>query len=115
MAETNLRLWALKGAEQRLVEITEEAKAIFASFPELRAQGRGFMSAGTAGLSKGRKRRNESNIPRRGKRTMSAEARKRIGDAQRARWAKQKAANGTEEAKSSPASQPVAKRSRKKR
>ena len=48
---SDLRAWAVKGAEQRLVEIAEEAKAVFASFPELRAQGRGFMSAGGGGVT----------------------------------------------------------------
>ena len=42
MANSNLREWAVKGAEQRLVELAEEARAIFAAFPELRGRGRGF-------------------------------------------------------------------------
>jgi hypothetical protein len=42
MAKFDLRVWAVKGAEQRLVELAEEARAIFAAFPELRAEGRGF-------------------------------------------------------------------------
>jgi hypothetical protein len=42
MAKSDLREWAVKGAEQRLVELAEEARAIFAAFPELRGQGRGF-------------------------------------------------------------------------
>ena len=40
--ESALREWAVKGAEQRLVELAEEARAIFAAFPELRGPGRGF-------------------------------------------------------------------------
>ena len=49
MASTDLRGWAVKGAEQRLLEIAEEARAIFQAFPELRQQGRGFnlQSTGT--------------------------------------------------------------------
>ena len=42
MAKSDLREWAVKGAEQRLVELAEEARAIFAAFPELRGQARGF-------------------------------------------------------------------------
>ena len=42
MAKSDLREWAVKGAEQRLVELAEEARTIFAAFPELRGQGRGF-------------------------------------------------------------------------
>ena len=49
MANSDLREWAVKGAEQRLVELAEEARAIFAAFPELRGQGRGFE------VSRGRK------------------------------------------------------------
>ena len=42
MAKSDLREWAVKGAEQRLVELAEEARTIFAAFPELRGRGRGF-------------------------------------------------------------------------
>jgi len=42
MAKTDLRGWAVKGAEQRLVELAEEARANFAAFPELRGPGCGF-------------------------------------------------------------------------
>ena len=41
-AAVDIRTWAIKGAGQRLVELAEEAKAIFATFPELRGQGRGL-------------------------------------------------------------------------
>ena len=46
MAKSDLREWAVKGAEQRLVELADEARAIFAAFPELREQGRGFVYNG---------------------------------------------------------------------
>ncbi len=87
MAAENMRLWAIKGAEQRLVELAEEAKAIFATFPELRARGRGFDTE-RKGESGGDPR--ASKTPRR-RRKMSREARKRIGDAQRKRWAEKRA------------------------
>lgn len=95
MAKSDLRVWAVKGAEQRLVEIAEEARAIFSNFPELRNAGRGFLSERAGRSSTAANGRTQANTPRRKKRTMSAAARKRIGDAQRARWAKQKAAQST--------------------
>ena len=84
----DVRRYAVVGAEQRLLELAEEAAQIFAIFPELRAPGRGFMasrggksgSSGPAPKQNGRRRR----------RTMSADARKRISEAQKARWARQK-------------------------
>jgi hypothetical protein len=87
---SNLRRYAVVGAEQRLLELAEEAAAIFAIFPELRAPGRGFMAGGPGG--RGRQAAGTA-APRR-RRKMSAEARKRISDAQKARWARQKAAGG---------------------
>jgi hypothetical protein len=92
---SNLRPYAVIGAEQRLIQIGEEARAIFQAFPELRAPNRGFGARGgespfpwgtrsaEGGASKGRKRKR--------RRKMSAAARKRISEAQKARWAKQKA------------------------
>jgi hypothetical protein len=91
----NLRRYAVVGAEQRLLELAEEAAAIFATFPELRAPARGFMARGPAGR---RPRGGDSETDaasrspqrRRRRRKLSAEARKRISDAQKARWARQK-------------------------
>ena len=85
MKTSDLRRWAAIGAEQRLTEIANEQRAIFAAFPELRNRGR---SGGAASVTNG-----ESATPRRKRRrfTMSAEARRRISDAQKARWAKQRA------------------------
>ena len=88
----NLRRYAVVGAEQRLLELAEEAAGIFAMFPELRAPGRGFMAAGRR--SSGRQPAQTTASPRRRRRKMSAEARKRISDAQKARWARQKAGGG---------------------
>ena len=95
---SNLRPYAVIGAEQRLLQIAEEARAIFRAFPELRAANRGFGArsggespfplgpqaaegGGLVGNVRKRKRR---------KSKMSAAARKRISEAQKARWAKQK-------------------------
>jgi hypothetical protein len=96
---SNLRAYAVIGAEQRLLQIAEEARAIFKSFPELRAPGRGFGARGgespfpwqkqapeDGGLvGNGRRRKGK-----RRRRKMSPAGRKRISDAQKARWAKQK-------------------------
>src|SRR4051812_18027527 len=85
MAKTqvaDIRRWALVGAEQRLLQIAEEAKAIYLSFPELRG-GRRNLRALVGNT--------ESAQPQRRRRRMSREARKRISEAQKARWAKQRA------------------------
>ena len=39
---SNLRSYDVIGAEQRLLQIAEEARTIFRAFPELRAPNRGF-------------------------------------------------------------------------
>ena len=101
MADSDMRTWALKGAEQRLLEIAEEAARIYAQFPELRDRagsmpGGGRRPRGAGGRGPG-DRGVVDNVgrPARRPRTMSAEARKRISDAQKARWARQKAGNQT--------------------
>jgi len=91
MAEQDMRAWALKGAEHRLVEMAEEAKAIYATFPELRDAGDGNQSRRA-----GRPRKEDvtpgTEAPRqRRRRKMSKEARRKISEAQKARWAKQNA------------------------
>lgn len=75
------RRYAVIGAEQRLLQIAQEAAVIFAAFPELRD--RGFMERS--------KSRNvaQAVVPRK-RRRMSAEARRRISEAQKARWAKRR-------------------------
>ena len=97
---SNLRAYAVIGAEQRLLQIAEEARAIFKAFPELRAPNRGFgarggespfpwqkqVAEGGGLVGNGRRRKGKTR-----RRKMSAAARKRISEAQKARWAKQKA------------------------
>jgi hypothetical protein len=88
MADTEssqLRQWALRGAEARLLEISTEAEAIHRTFPELRGRRNGTPSAAAHGAAPASQRRGRP----RGRR-MSAEARRRISEAQKARWAKQK-------------------------
>ena len=87
----DLRRWAAVGAEHRLRQISEEAARILRLFPEL--LGRGFTGKGGWGAhiplpaTSSRKR----GRPKTRRRTMSADARRRISEAQKARWAKQKA------------------------
>ena len=85
------RKYAVVGAEQRLLQLAEEAAEIFAIFPELRGPGRGFMSRVRGGADRGRPAGNASKPARKRRRTMSADARRRISEAQKKRWAKQKA------------------------
>jgi hypothetical protein len=85
MAPSDLRAWAVKGAEQRLLEIAEEARAIFQAFPELREQGRGFnlQPDGAAGTKPTARR---GRTPRR-RSPMSAAARKAVGLRMKKYWA----------------------------
>jgi hypothetical protein len=88
MGQSAMRTWALKGAEQRLVEIAEEAAAIYASFPELRERSSGGLA--TPGRPRKTEQQTAAPAPTPRKRSMSADARRRISEAQKARWAKQK-------------------------
>ena len=81
---SDLRGWAVKGAEQRLLEIAAEAEAVYGAFPELRARGRPGGNGGVRGVT------GAGGVRRRRRRRMSAEARAKISAAQKARWAKQK-------------------------
>ena len=90
----DLRRYAVVGAEQRLLELAEEAARIFAIFPELRAPGRGFMALGQVSRDKGQASPvdgPQTSPTGRRRRKMSAAARRRVSEAQKARWAKQRA------------------------
>ncbi len=88
MAATDLRVWAVKGAEQRLVEIAEEARAIFRAFPELRAEGRGFsVPSPPRGAAPSPAR---SVTSRRRRRPMSSAARKAVGARMKKYWAERR-------------------------
>ena len=82
MANSDLREWAVKGAEHRLVEIAAEARAIFAAFPELREPGRGFDAGRGAGVAT-----TQHSLGKRRRKAMSAAARRKIALAQKKRWA----------------------------
>ena len=85
----HLRGYAIVGAAQRLSEISQEAADILRVFPELRgrvgAAGARVPQAESAGSAAPSRRR------RGGRRKMSAAGRKRISDAQKARWARLRA------------------------
>jgi len=81
LAKSDLRAWAVKGAEQRLVEIAEEARWIFSAFPELRAPGRGFGVGDDSG-SRGRAKA----APKR-RRRLSPAARKALSARMTKYWA----------------------------
>jgi hypothetical protein len=85
--EELLRL-ARTGAEARLAQLRAEESAIFRAFPDLRSHHtQNVNDSGPA-------------APRpRGRRRLSAEARKRISEAQKARWAKQKRKSKAPESK----------------
>lgn len=82
MAGGEMRRWAIRGAEQRLLEIGAEAARIYAAFPELRDR----QVATPARRGPGRPRKTDS-APVRKRRKMSRAARKRISEAQKAREA----------------------------
>lgn len=92
MAPDDLRVWAVKGAEQRLLEIAEEARAIFRTFPELRAEGRGFDLQPSA--AKGAPASARRGRPRGRRKGMSAAARKAVGARMKKYWAERRKAAG---------------------
>jgi hypothetical protein len=88
-AVDDLRGYAIVGAARRLSDISQEAANILRVFPELRGR------AGAAGARAAHAESAGSAAPsrkgRRGRRKISAAGRKRISDAQKARWAKLRA------------------------
>ena len=92
--DSELRHYAVLGAEQELLKIAEQARTIFRAFPELRARGRGFAFSGDEGHLPSPfdgSRQSAAKPTRRRRRTMSAAARRKISQAQKRRWAKQRA------------------------
>jgi hypothetical protein len=107
----DLRAWALKGAELRLVEIAEEAAAIHRTFPELRDRVRG-LSGGVTQTAASQPQRGRGRRKGR-RRNLSAEGRSRIAEAARRRWAEWKARR--EEAETPAAASTTTARAPKKR
>jgi hypothetical protein len=107
------RRWAALGAQARLAELEAEIDGIRRAFPDLRGhRSAAPQSAGVALKRRGRPPQTkvavESEI--KPKRTMSVEARKRIGDAQRKRWAAQREQQKSEEAPAPAAEKKVRRR-----
>lgn len=88
-----LHKWAMLGATLRLDQLGEEISAIYRAFPGLRHRGRSgrLGRIANAGAAESTAATADAPVRRRRRRTMSADARKRISDAQKARWAKQRA------------------------
>jgi len=91
LQSSELRRYAVLGAEQRLISLAEEAERIYKSFPELRDRsGRSILRRTSPTSVDGEASPQTARKGRRRRRTMSADARRRISEAQKARWAKQK-------------------------
>jgi hypothetical protein len=78
---------ARKGAEHRYQELKEEMASLVKHFPHVAGR---VVTRGAAALSAGGEAAMKELAPRK-RRKMSAKARKAISEAQKARWAKQKA------------------------
>jgi hypothetical protein len=89
MAASDLRAWAVKGAEQRLLEIAQEARTIFQTFPELRGAGRGFDFQASA---KRHTSGADADTSKRRRHRMSAAARKAVGARMKKYWAERRKA-----------------------
>jgi hypothetical protein len=83
-ADSNLRQYAVIGAEQRLLQIAQEAANIFRAFPELRT--RGFMESSPAKEGAAAPARR----PPRRQRRMSAAARKAVSARMKKYWAERR-------------------------
>ena len=101
MTDLDVKRWARMGAEVRLAELRQEMMTIFATFPELRQrEGRQGRSAAPSSGRKGREQGSASSAAGgKKRRKMSAEARRKISAAQKARWAKQKGEEGAAKVK----------------
>jgi hypothetical protein len=91
--KTDILKWARLGAASRLLELDEERNAILKAFPGLTSgsvRTRRGITARAVGAGSG----SASAPVARKRRKMSAAARKRISDAQKKRWAAQKAGKG---------------------
>ena len=92
MADIDIKAYARVGAVVRLNELSEERAAILQAFPELRG---GTATPQRVGRRRGRPTESANQAKKANKakkRTMSAEARRLISEAQKKRWAAQKAA-----------------------
>ena len=80
---------ARRGAQHRYEELQTELASLVRQFPDLRAGAREMVRRGRRAVSAA-----AAELQPRKRRKMSAAARAKIAAAQRARWAKHRAANG---------------------
>jgi hypothetical protein len=103
MTSAELRRLARLGAEARLEALQREISAIYSTFPEL-----GTGRSATNPFTESVRQAVQGAVTRRRRRLMSREARNRIAEAQRKRWAEWKAKqakpSGTETASGAKAS-----------
>jgi hypothetical protein len=110
MTREEVRRWARIGAEARLEALQREIAAIYQVFPDLRS-GRSAPNPYTAGVREAVQGAVTRRRPR-----LSLQARKRIAEAQRKRWAELKAKQPKEKADVTSATKVVvATSSRKKK
>jgi hypothetical protein len=86
---------AKRGADLRFRELIDELKLLTSGFPHLRDSFNRDELPVTFILRRGRDRAHVTRVDTPKRRKMSAKARKAISDAQKRRWAKQKAAEKT--------------------
>jgi hypothetical protein len=82
---------ARRGAQHRYEELQQELASLVRQFPDLRSRAREMVKRGRRAV-----RAAAAEFQPRKRRRMSAAARAKISAAQRARWAKQKAANAAQ-------------------
>jgi hypothetical protein len=82
---------ARRGAQHRYEELQEELASLVRHFPDLRSGARGIVKRGRRAVHAA-----AAELQPRKRRKMSAAARAKISAAQRARWAKHKAANDSQ-------------------
>ena len=110
LKETDLRRYAVLGAEARLLQIAEEAAAIYKVFPELRDSQNGNAK------SHGESRQSDPSDgrPQRKRRSMDADQRNAVSERMKRYWAERRAAAEQKEAAAKSKSSKT-RRSRKER
>lgn len=86
MAKFDLKGYARRGAEARIIELNEELAAIYSTFPELRSGQRGARAAGASTNPSG------AAAPKRARkrRKMTAAQRKAVGERMKKFWAERR-------------------------
>src|SRR4051812_5536374 len=84
ISSSDIRRYAIAGAEARLAEMTQESAAILRAFPELREDGKRRVGGAST-----RRNGTESDtpVPRRRRSKMSAAQRKAVGERMKKYWA----------------------------